>query len=166
MKKAVAYARYSTDKQTEDSIAFQLEEIQKYCVKNKLLLTAIYKDDAQSGTNTDRQGFIEMIDAAKRKEFDCVVIYDVTRGSRDVADWFYFRKTMAALDIKVISATENLGDITDPNEDHPRVCGEQANARWCMTKKTGSPPRVRGADFDSDSVNLFTGITPACAGSS
>lgn len=116
MKKAAAYARYSTDKQTEDSIAFQLEEIQKYCVKNKLLLTAIYKDDAQSGTNTDRQGFIEMIDAAKRKEFDCVVIYDVTRGSRDVADWFYFRKTMAALDIKVISATENLGDITDPND--------------------------------------------------
>jgi len=115
MKKAVAYARYSTDKQTENSIAFQLEAIQKYCVKNNLLLTAIFKDDAESGTNTDREGFLAMLDAARRKEFDCVVIYDVTRGSRDVADWFAFRKAMYMLGIEVVSATEQLGDITDPN---------------------------------------------------
>lgn len=114
MKRAAAYARYSTDRQTENSIAFQLEEIQKYCVKNKLLLTAIYKDDAETGTNTERQGFIEMLDAARAKAFDCVVIYDITRGSRDVADWFAFRKTMDLLGIEVISATEKLGDITDP----------------------------------------------------
>jgi len=116
MKKAAAYARYSTDQQTENSIAFQLEKIQKYCAENELLLTAIYKDEAETGTNTDREEFIAMIEAAKRREFDCVVIYDITRGSRDVADWFNFRKEMHRLNIEVISATEKLGDISNPND--------------------------------------------------
>ena len=116
MRKAVAYARYSTDRQTENSIAFQLEKIQKYCAENKLLLTSIYKDEAETGTNTDREEFNSMIEAAKQGDFECVVIYDITRGSRDVADWFNFRKEMRWLDIEVISATEKLGDISNPGD--------------------------------------------------
>jgi len=116
MKKAAAYARYSTDRQTENSIAFQLEKIQKYCIENNLLITAVYKDEAETGTNTDRENFLAMVEAAKRGDFECVVIYDITRGSRDVADWFHFRKEMRRLNVDVISATEKLGDISNPSD--------------------------------------------------
>lgn len=113
---AAAYARYSTDKQTENSIAYQMDAIQKYCAAHGITVSAFYADEAMSGTNEDRAGFLAMVAAARRREFDAVVIYDISRGSRDVADWFNFRKDMMRLGVAVISATQELGDITNPND--------------------------------------------------
>lgn len=112
---AVGYARYSTDKQTDNSIAYQLNTITQYCNKNNINLTQFYSDEACSGTNTDRAGFQSMLSDAEKHKFDAVVIYDISRGSRDVVDWLSFRKEMATLNIKVISCTQDLGDIYDPN---------------------------------------------------
>ncbi len=112
---AVGYARYSTDKQTDNSIAYQLNAITQYCSKNNITLTQFYSDEACTGTNTNRAGFQNMILDATLHKFDAVVIYDISRGSRDVVDWLNFRKEMASLNIKVISCTQDLGDIFDPN---------------------------------------------------
>ena len=116
MKKAAAYARYSTSNQTENSIEYQLEKIRQYCADHNIQISATFTDEAQSGTNTDRPGFQAMVAAAGRREFEAVVIYDVTRGSRDVGDWFTFRKSMMMLGVQVISATQNLGDLTNSND--------------------------------------------------
>lgn len=114
--KAAAYARYSTDKQTENSIAYQMNAITKYCLDHDIDLISAFSDEAESGTNTDREGFQNLVRAAQNKEFEAVVIYDISRGSRDVADWFQFRKTMRALGVQVISTNQQLGDITNPND--------------------------------------------------
>lgn len=115
--RAAAYARYSTDRQTNNSIAYQIQKIQEYCTANNIQIVSEYKDEASSGTNTeDRIAFLEMIAAANRKEFQAVVVYDITRGSRDVGDWFGFRKTMRRLNIDVISVEDKLGDILNPND--------------------------------------------------
>lgn len=114
--KVAAYARYSTDNQTENSIAAQLDAIIKFCQANNHTITATYIDEAKSGTNTQREGFQALLKGAHRKDFEGVVIYDISRGSRDVADWFNFRKEMQLLKIKVICATENLGDLSNPND--------------------------------------------------
>ena len=115
--KAAAYARYSTDRQTNNSIAYQMEKILEYSHKNNITVVASYADEAETGTNTeDREEFLKMIVAATNKEFEAVIIYDITRGSRDVGDWFNFRKTMKRLNIKVISVEDKLGDILNPND--------------------------------------------------
>lgn len=44
------------------------------------------------------------------------MIYDITRGSRDVGDWFSFRKKFLMLGVQVISATQSLGDLTNSND--------------------------------------------------
>lgn len=114
--KAAAYARYSTDRQTENSIAYQLDKISEYCAKNQIQITAVFTDSGKSGTNMDREGFQDLVAAAKRREFEAVVIYDITRGSRDVGDWFTFRKEMMLLGIRIISTAQELGDLTDGNK--------------------------------------------------
>ena len=38
-----------------------------------------------------------------------------------------------------------LGELTDPDKDHPRVCGEHVEFPECEDPAEGSPPRVRGA---------------------
>ena len=114
--KAAAYARYSTTNQTENSIEYQLEKIEQYCAEHDIEIVATYPDEAKSGFNTDRPKFQEMLAAARRREFDAVVIYDTSRGSREVGDWFTFRRQMMELGIEVISATQTLGDITNSND--------------------------------------------------
>ena len=103
--KAAEYMRYSTDNQTENSIAYQQAGIRKYARENNIQIVASFQDEAASGTNTDRKGFQALVAAAGRKAFDAVIIYDISRGSRDVGDWFTFRKSMMYLGIKVISAS-------------------------------------------------------------
>ena len=115
MMRAVAYARYSTAQQQETSIIGQLRAITEYCVSNNIELVDSFVDEAQSGTNVNRDHFQDLLAAASRHEFDAVVVYDITRGSRDVVDWFTFRKSMHKLGIKVLSVTEKLGDLLDPN---------------------------------------------------
>lgn len=64
--RAAAYARYSTDKQTRNSIAYQLEEIRKYCRDHDIAIAATFTDEGESGTNMDRSGFRAMVAAAGR----------------------------------------------------------------------------------------------------
>lgn len=115
--RAAEYARYSTDRQTENSIAYQFGEIRRYCQAHDIEIVASFQDEGCSGTNADRQGFQDMIRAAQAGKFDTVVIYDVSRGSRDVGDWFAFRKAMMYLNVSVISATgQRLGDLTNSQD--------------------------------------------------
>ena len=113
--RAAAYARYSSDKQNSNTIDAQLSAITSYCQKNGYSLVATYIDMAQTGTNTERPDFQRMLEAAKAKAFDCIVLYDMSRGSRDVGDWLSFRRLMRSLNIEIYSATETLGEIDNPD---------------------------------------------------
>lgn len=113
---AAAYARYSTEHQNTSSIEYQMRKIDEYCADNNIRITARYADEAYSGTNTDRPSFIQLCEDAKLRKFDAVVIYDISRGSRDVSDWFAFRKQMALLNIQVISVEDRIGDIMNPSD--------------------------------------------------
>ena len=109
MINAVGYTRFSTDRQTENSTKFQMEAISRYAKANDINLLRYYSDEGFSGTNTERPAFQDMCAAADMKLFDAVLIYDITRASRDVVDWMEFRKIMRSLDIQVISVTQHLG---------------------------------------------------------
>ena len=50
------------------------------------------------------------------------------------------------------------------SKDHPRVCGEKRRSSEACRFWIGSPPRVRGKVSPGAVHNLFTRITPACAG--
>lgn len=116
MKTAAAYARYSTEHQTSSSIEYQMRKIDKYCASNGIVIAKRYADEAFSGTNTDRPAFRQLCEDARTKLFDTVVIYDISRGSRDVSDWFGFRKQMAVLGIQVVSVEDKIGDIMNPSD--------------------------------------------------
>ena len=113
---AAAYARYSTEHQTESSIAYQMRKIEEYCNDHSITVIARYTDEAKSGTNTQRPAFQQLCKDAAQRKFDAVVIYDISRGSRDVSDWFGFRKQMAILGIQVISVEDRIGDILNPSD--------------------------------------------------
>ncbi len=107
---AVAYARYSSDKQQESSITVQLAAIHKFCDSHNICLIHEYVDEAQTGTNANRKQFQEMIAAAPDKEFQLVVVHRMDRWARNVDDARHYKKLLARYGVKVISAVEEFDE--------------------------------------------------------
>ena len=51
-----------------------------------------------------------------------------------------------------------------PDRDHPRVCGEHSTPSSTLTRRRGSPPRMRGTQSPFRQLGDHLGITPAYAG--
>ena len=67
MKKIVIYARYSSDRQTEQSIEGQLRVCHEYAERNDYVVVHEYIDRALSGTTDRRPAFLQMIEDSKKK---------------------------------------------------------------------------------------------------
>lgn len=81
MKTAVIYARYSSDRQTEQSIEGQLRVCNDYAARNDIVVVDTYIDRAMTGTNDKRAAFQRMLrDSAKRA---CIItaLFSVSVGN-------------------------------------------------------------------------------------
>lgn len=113
MKTAVIYARYSCDKQTEQSIEGQLRVCQEYAQRNGILILNTYIDQAMSGTNDNRPDFQKMLKDSARREWDYVLCYKLDRFSRNKYETAIHKKTLRDNGVKVISAMENIPDTPE-----------------------------------------------------
>lgn len=113
LKTAVIYARYSCDKQTEQSIEGQLRVCQDYAKSHDILILDTYIDQAISGTTDNRAAFQRMIKDSNRKEWDYVLVYKLDRFSRDKYATAIHKKTLRDNGVKVLSAMENIPDTPE-----------------------------------------------------
>lgn len=108
MKKAVAYARFSSDNQRQESIDAQVRAINEYCSKHDIQLVKIYADAAQSATTDKREQFLEMMNDLKKKAFDYIIVHKLDRFSRDRYDSAYYKKLIKDNGVTLISVTEQI----------------------------------------------------------
>lgn len=94
-KVAVIYARYSSERQNEQSIEWQLRVINQFAEKEGYTIIDTYIDRAMTGRNDDRPSFQKMISDSSNKAFQYVLVY---------------KKKLRDNGIKVVSATENISD--------------------------------------------------------
>ena len=72
MKKAVIYARYSSDSQSEQSIDGQLRVCKEYAERENIKIQEEHIDRAITGANDHRPDFQRMFHDSKKKGFDFV----------------------------------------------------------------------------------------------
>ena len=109
----VIYARYSCEKQTENSILGQVRECKLFAERNGINVIDVYKDEAISGrTATKRPAFMKMIHDASLKVFDCIIVWKGDRFSRSRADAAKYKSELKKLGVRVLSATE--ANVTGP----------------------------------------------------
>lgn len=75
MKTAAIYARYSSDRQTEQSIEGQIHVCMEYAERNDIVIVGTYIDRAMTGTNDNREQFQKMLKDSDKKPFDYVLVY-------------------------------------------------------------------------------------------
>ena len=110
MKKAVIYARYSSDSQTEQSIEGQLRVCRNYAKNNDLLVVDTYVDRAMTGTNDMRPDFRRMIKASSKRQREYVIVYKLDRFSRDKYEMTIRKHTLKENGVNLVSAMENIPD--------------------------------------------------------
>lgn len=110
--KAAAYLRLSRedgDKIESDSIANQRSLIKDY-LKNKpdMVLVDEFSDEGYSGTSFDRPSLRRMIEDAKKKQINTIIVKDTSRLGRDyieVGD--YMEQIFPLLGVRFIAVNSN-----------------------------------------------------------
>ena len=110
MKKAVIYARYSSDSQTEQSIDGQLRVCKEFAEREGYKIVETYIDRAMTGTNDNRPDFQRMLYESSKKGFNFVIVYKFDRFARSRHDSAVNKAILSKNGVKVISATEPVSD--------------------------------------------------------
>jgi len=108
--KAVIYARYSSDNQTENSIEGQLRECKEFAEKNGFKIFTTYIDRAYSAKTDARPQFKKMIKDSSKKLFDVVIVWKLDRFSRNRYDSAHYKAVLRRNNVKVVSATEPISE--------------------------------------------------------
>ncbi|MDK4475751.1 recombinase family protein [Fusobacterium necrophorum] len=120
---AVMYLRLSKEdgeKVESNSISNQREIINSYVKRNQITMVKEYVDDGYSGANFDRPNFKEMIKDAYDKQFDTIIVKDLSRFGRDYIEaGKYIQRIFPENGIRFISVNDNYDSKSaDMNDTH------------------------------------------------
>ena len=114
MKGAVIYARYSCEKQNDQSIESQLRVCRDFAEKNGLTIIDTYADRATTGTNDNRAEFQRMLsDAEKPVLWDIVLVYAIDRFGRNSIEIALNKQKLKKNHKTLISATQRTSENID-----------------------------------------------------
>lgn len=110
--KVVLYLRYSSDRQTEQSIEGQRRVCREYCDRNDYTIVGEYVDRATSAFKDvdKRVQFQKMIKDSAKKLFEAVVVYKFDRFARNRFDSAVYENKLEKNKVKLLSATEVISD--------------------------------------------------------
>lgn len=110
---AVIYARYSSERQTEQSIDGQIRECREFAKHNKIKIIGTYIDRGISGKTDHRPDFQRMIKDAEKNQFEAVIVYKLDRFARNRYDSAIYKSKLKKHGVKVLSAKENITDAPE-----------------------------------------------------
>jgi site-specific DNA recombinase len=131
--RAVIYARYSSELQSEASIEDQIEVCRRFAEQHGWAIVDTYSDAAISGASRFRPAFQKLLAEAGQKRFDIVICEAIDRLGRRLADTADLQDQLSFHGISLI--TPSLGEIT---HIHVAVMGMMAQMGL---KDLGEKPR-------------------------
>ena len=114
--KAAIYARYSSENQSEKSIDDQIRVCKNYCKEHEITISDehIFIDEALSGSLLNRPGLQALDKFAENKEFEAVIVDDLSRLSRSnhqmltlVLKFNYYQVKLISVSDGIVSDDEN-----------------------------------------------------------
>ncbi len=111
MTRAVIYARFSTELQNEKSTDDQIALCRAYADRQKIDVIATFEDKARSGASVfGRDGLMQLMDAARQRLFDVVIVEALDRLSRDMEDLAGLHKRLSFRGIEIQAVHDGTAD--------------------------------------------------------
>lgn len=110
---AAIYVRVSTREQAEsgDSIPAQRERLRKWAAENGYRIVEEYVDAGESARVSDRPAFLRLVQDAKAKKFDAVLIWKWDRWARNAEDAALYKALLRReLGVDVIAVGDPVGE--------------------------------------------------------
>jgi site-specific DNA recombinase len=113
--RAGVYARLSETYDAAESVPTQLEHATKHAERRGWQVAAIFKDDGYSAfKEITRDGFAALIAANEADQVDVVVVRDIDRLTRNLADWNAFEKACVRHGARLSAYTGGDLDLSTP----------------------------------------------------
>jgi DNA invertase Pin-like site-specific DNA recombinase len=107
--KIAIYARVSTKDQSCD---LQIRDLRAYCVARGFNLVREYVDAGQSGAKDSRPELNNLMDGARKRQFDAIVVWRFDRFARSTKHLLTALEEFRSLGIQFISYQENVDTST------------------------------------------------------
>lgn len=110
--RAVIYARYSSEKQQDISIDGQIRVCREYAAREGYTIVDVYTDRALSASHgvEKREAFQQMFRDAPKGKFDVVIVYKLSRFSRNRYDSAIYKSKLRKAGVRLVSANEPISD--------------------------------------------------------
>ncbi|GMR11546.1 MAG: hypothetical protein BMS9Abin28_2381 [Anaerolineae bacterium] len=114
-KRAAGYVRYSSDAQANSfSLEAQKRQILERAKRDEAVVVEFFCDEAQSAfRKKNRPGIMQMMEAARRGEFEVLYIHKVDRLARRVKWALEFVEELVSMSIIVVAVEQNF-DLSTP----------------------------------------------------
>lgn len=106
--RTAAYTRYSTDEQRSASTDDQLRNIANHCQRHAWPSPTHYADEAISGAKHSRPGLDRLLADAERRLFDLLLVDDLSRLGRDMAETPRLVKLLKFWGIRLVGVSDGL----------------------------------------------------------
>jgi site-specific DNA recombinase len=106
--RAVTYCRFSTDLQRQASIEDQHRICLARIERERWRVVSRFKDEALSGARADRPGYVALMEAAKRREFDVIVCEEVSRLWRDQEEQWRAVKRLEYWGVQIVGCNDGI----------------------------------------------------------
>jgi DNA invertase Pin-like site-specific DNA recombinase len=110
MIRAAVYARYSSDNQRPESITDQVASCRRLAAQREfnVLEEHVYSDEARSGAQWDRPGLERLKAAAHARQFEVVLVDDLSRLARDNYLMLTLMAELEFAGVRVVSVADGL----------------------------------------------------------
>ena len=109
-KHVIAYCRYSSDNQRDESIDAQIRAIKEFCNRNDYILDHVYVDEARSATTDSRPQFQQIFKDLIPGKHYALVVHKLDRFARDRYDSAHYKRKLKEAGMRLISVIEHLDD--------------------------------------------------------
>ncbi len=158
MKSAVIYARYSCEKQTEQSIEGQIHECTKFAERNGLTIMNTYIDRATTGTNDKREAFQKMLaDSDRSQPWEIVLVYAIDRFGRNSIEIAINKQRLKKNGKILISATQRTSTNIDGSQNLDGIILENVMIGLSEYYSAELSQKVRRGLAENRRKGLFTG---------
>lgn len=157
MKTSVIYARYSSERQTEQSIDGQLRICQEFAKQNDLAIVDTYIDRAMTGTNDNRAAFQRMLSDSDKAKWDIVLVYALDRFGRNSIEVAVNKQRLQKNGVILISATQRTAVNIDGSKNLDGIILENVLIGLSEYYSAELSQKIRRGLHESREKGLYSG---------
>lgn len=113
---AVIYARFSSDKQTEDSIEAQVRACREYAAAHGMNVADIYADEAISGKGSktaQRRQYQRLLRDCGKGLFSVILIHKYDRIARNLGEHVNLEARLKEKGVQLIATSQDFGSTNE-----------------------------------------------------